>query len=104
MTDLNAHEKDCPSCKKRFYPQDRVVHKTFCGEEEVCAPPGEKYRAPDCRVYDFCSEECVVKFESESPTCDYVPAWKRFMGKINKTGSSSGIAGVRPHEMYKKCK
>ncbi len=101
MLDSGSHQKVCPSCKKVFYPEDKVVKKTFCGEELVCSPSGEKHNAPDCRVYDFCSEGCLEEYIKKAPACDYVPGWKRLMGKINKVSRSSGIANSKTHNLYK---
>lgn len=98
---MSGFEKFCRFCKKRFFPEEKVVRKVFCGEELVCVPPGESYDAPDCRVYEFCSEECLDNFSSQAPTCTYVPGWKRLMDKISKAGSASGITGTRLHHLHK---
>ncbi len=101
MLEMCTQERVCPSCKGSFFPEEKVVHKTLCGEDLVCSPPGEGYKAPDCKTYDFCSEKCLEEYESKLPTCGVVPGWKRYFGRINKVGSSSGIAGARPHQLRK---
>ncbi len=97
-------DKVCPLCKESFFPQIKVVSKRFCGEELVCSPPGEDYKAPDCRTYDFCSTDCLEEFKAKLPTCSYVPGWKRYMEKINRASTDSGVAGIRPHDLPKACK
>ncbi len=97
-------EKVCPFCKKSFFPQTNVVSKRFCGEELICSPPGENYKSPDCRNYDFCSIDCLKDFTAKLPTCSYVPGWKRLMERINRASTESGIAGIRPHDLPKDCK
>ncbi len=104
MMEESSHEKVCPLCNKVFYPESKVVQKTFCGEEFVCAPSGEKYSGEDCQVYNFCSEECVSDYTEKTPECTYEPIWKKLMGRINKVSRSSGIAGARPHSIRSACK
>ena len=101
MLELSPQERVCMSCKQSFYPEKKVVSKTFCGEEQVCLPPGKSYRAPDCRTYDFCSDECLADFERKLSTCRSVPRWKRLMKKIYRAGYDSGIAGARCHDLHK---
>jgi len=101
MYSSNKQEIECPSCKKSFFPEHQVALKTICGEELNCTPPGEKYKAPDCEIYEFCSNECAYEFAAKLPTCVYVPGWKRLMLKINKVSSESGIAGTKTHELHK---
>ncbi len=101
MLELCPQDIVCPSCQSNFFPQNKVVSKTFCGEELICSPPGENYKAPDCRVYDFCSDQCLAEFERELPTCSIMPRWKRLMGRISKVSRASGIAGVRTHNLHK---
>lgn len=104
MLDSGNHEKVCPSCKAVFYPEDKVVKKTFCGEEMACSPSEEKHNAPDCKVYDFCSEKCLVNYTNKLPACSYVPGWKRLMEKISKVSRASGIDGSRQHNLHKSSK
>jgi len=104
MLGSDTHEKVCPSCKKVFFPEDKVVKKTFCGDELVCAPSGEKHNAPDCQNYYFCSEECLDKFTEKAPTCTYIPGWKKFMERINKVSKATGVSGTRPHDLHKRSK
>jgi ribosomal protein L24E len=99
MLELSMHERECPSCKQNFYPQSKVVLKTFCGDEQLCIPPGGKYSAPDCKIYYFCSDECVKDFESSVPLCKPVPRWKRLMQRISKVSHAAGIAGARCHQL-----
>ncbi len=97
-------EKVCPSCKNIFYPQESVVCRTFCGEENLCAPPEESYRDSDCKVYHFCSEICAENFEKATPTCSYIPAWKKLMAKIDKVSGLNGVKNIRPYQLYKNSK
>ncbi len=101
MLELCPQDIVCPSCEKSFFPQMSVVRKTFCGEELICSPPGENYKSPDCRVFNFCSDQCLEDFESKLPTCSIVPRWKRLMGKINQVSRASGIAGVKSYHLHK---
>ena len=104
MFDPSMEEKVCSSCDKSFYPQETMIHKVFCGKDEVCSLPEGGYKDDDCEDYFFCSKECAEKFEEEAPTCAYVPRWKRLMVNIDKVGSSIGVKGIRPHQMPKECK
>ncbi len=104
MMEANSHEKVCPMCNKVFYPEDKVVHKTFCGDELVCAPIDEKHQSKECRVYDFCSDECVEAYAKNTPECSYEPGWKKLMERINKVSKTSGVAGARPHNIRAVCK
>ena len=92
----------CSHCGEKFYLQEKGAKKVLCGGDQVCKPPDEKYHAPDCKVYYFCSSECVEKKEQEINTCERVPGWKRFMDNIGKAGTESEIAGARIHQFKKK--
>lgn len=104
MFESNRHEKVCPSCQKEFYPENRVVHRTICGEDSLCSPIEGSKKDSDCHVYDFCSEECVKDYTEKLPECTYTPGWKKLMGKINRVSSASGVAGCRTHNLHKHSK
>jgi hypothetical protein len=104
MFETNIDQKVCPSCKKGFYSEEGVICKTFCGDEGLCKPPEAGYKDDECRTYHFCSEKCAEKFESNTPTCNYVPGWKKLMGKIGEVSSSTGVKGARPHQLCQNCR
>ncbi len=101
MQEHSEHEVTCPICKKKIYLGGKMLSKVFCGEEALCTPPEARHNEPDCKEYKFCSEECLESFSVETPECSYTPGWKRLMGKINRVSKSSGLAGVRPHNLHK---
>jgi len=104
MLEVNNDQKVCPSCKSGFYLEEGVTSKTFCGEEYLCTPLTEGYKDDECKTYHFCSEKCAESFEKVTPTCNYVPGWKKLMGKIDKVSSSTGVKGARPHQLRQNCK
>jgi hypothetical protein len=104
MIETDIDEKVCPSCKSGFYPEEGAVYKTFCGEDDLCKPPEAGYKDDECRTYHFCSEKCAEGFEKNTPTCNYVPGWKKLMVKIDKVSSSSGVKGARPHQLRQNCR
>ncbi len=104
MLETNNDQKVCPSCKNGFYPEEGVAHKTFCGEEDLCTPPEAGYKGDECKTYHFCSENCAENFGNNTPTCSYVPGWKKLMGKIDKVSSSTGVKGARPHQLSRNCR
>lgn len=104
MSETNLGEKICPFCKNSFYPEESVVHKTFCGDEDICSPSEEGYKGSECKTYYFCSEGCAEKFEKSTPTCVYTPSWKKMMANIEKVGRSTGLKGARPYHLHKSSK
>lgn len=101
MYETNRHEKTCPLCKKEYYPENKVVHKVVCGDNEPCKPVEDDSADNDCKVVDFCSEKCASEYTAQLPKCEYTPAWKKYMGKINEMSKSSGVAGCRTHQLHK---
>jgi len=102
MQETGDQVHSCNYCGENFFLQEKGAKKVLCGEDQICKPPDEKYNAPDCKVYYFCSSECVEKKEQEINTCERVPGWKRFMDNIGKAGTESEIAGARIHQFKKK--
>ena len=102
MTESVDQLHSCSHCEERFFLQEKGVKKVLCGGDQVCKPPDEKYNAPDCKVYYFCSNECVEKKEQEINTCERIPGWKRFMDNIGRAGTESEVAGARVHQLKKK--
>lgn len=97
MLELSAQEYACSSCQERVYPEHKVVKKVLCGDENICYPPSKEYRAPDCQVYYFCSDECARDLESRISVCRPVSRWKRLMARINEVSKAYGIAGAWIH-------
>jgi hypothetical protein len=104
MFETNIGENVCPLCKNTFYLEEGVVCKTFCGEENICSPPEEGFKGSECKTYYFCSENCAQEFEKSTPTCVYMPGWKKMMANIERVGRSTGLKGARPHHLHKSSK
>ena len=102
MFEQKGNEKICPTCGAAFFPECGVFRRYFCGDEEVCQPPDKKDDIPDCRVYEFCTEKCLEEYSDKTPECEYVPKWKRLMGRISDASNETGITGVRQHELLNK--
>ncbi len=101
MLELSGQELSCSACQGSIYPQHRVVKKVLCGDENICYPPHQKYKAPDCKVYYFCSDNCARELESKLSACTPVPRWKRLMARINEVSKVIGIAGAFSHHLHK---
>ena len=101
MLESNSEQYVCPSCEESFYPQQKGVKKVLCGEDQVCYPPNENYKAPDCKVYYVCSNECAKELESKLSVCIPVSGWKRLMTRIGEVSSESGVASTRVHDLPK---
>ena len=103
MFSQSMNELDCPSCGSTFYPVDTVNKKTLCGIGELCYPGKlNKSKANDCKIYYFCSPTCMSEFEKNTPRCDSVPLWKRYMKKIDATSKKLGIKGKMAHNLNRK--
>lgn len=101
MQAKNEYEMTCPICNKKIYLGEKLFGKILCGNEVLCKPSEIKHNEPDCKEYKFCSEVCLERFAEKTKECTYTPGWKRLMGKINRVSQSSGLAGVRPHNLHK---
>jgi len=101
MLEPNSEQYVCPSCEESFYPQQKGVKKVLCGEDQICKPPDENYKAPDCKVYYVCSNECAEELESKLSFCTPVSGWKRLMTRIGEVSSESGVASTRVHDLPK---
>ncbi len=102
MQETGDQVHSCNYCGENFFLQEKGVKKVLCGEDQVCKPPNESFKAPDCKIYYFCSKECVEKKEQEINTCEHIPGWKRFMDNIGKVSSESEVAGARVHQLKNK--
>lgn len=101
MIDLCGQELVCSLCREPVYPEHRVVKKIFCGDENICYPPTGNYRAPDCKVYYFCSDQCAHELESRISACRPVSRWRRLMARINAVSKAGGIACAYKHYLHK---
>jgi len=101
MLEQSEHERNCPVCSKQIFEGEEVISQVVCGDEDLCLSQDVKHNESECNVYSFCSEECRESFIKAKPECSYVPAWKRLMSKIYRAGKTSGVAGIRPHELHK---
>jgi len=99
MRDHGYNEYTCPACKEKFYLQQKGVRMVLCGEQEICYPPDENYKDPECSVYYFCSNECVEDLKIKVSACERQARWKQLMGKISKVSIEKGLAGKRIHDL-----
>ncbi|MDW7740467.1 MAG: hypothetical protein SCJ97_10510 [Bacillota bacterium] len=102
MAEQSTQKYECPICGETFYLQEKGVKKVLCGEENVCNPPDEKYKAPDCEIHYFCSDNCAKTKEDSVPSCEPTSNWSRLMSRIGKVSSDCGVAGAKVHDLSKK--
>ena len=99
MNEMSTQKITCYHCGASFYLQEKGVKKVLCGDDLVCNPPNENYDAPDCKIYHFCSDDCLDKEEAKLASCELVPRWKRLMKNIGKVSSDCEVAGARVHNL-----
>lgn len=97
MSGTPSPEVACPTCGKSLSEKERTEKRVLCGKEKVPLT-GKVYDLSNCRLYEFCSVECVEGMEKEQ-TSQSEEQKSRITKFLEKLGAASTRCGVDENDI-----
>lgn len=99
MLELSSHEVVCPVCKSGFFPETSAKREILCGEN-LYAHTQKSARKLGCKIYYFCSDNCISEFQSNNRQSERISRWMLLLERISRANMAHGIRGSRHHDLY----